>query len=169
MAGRGNAGLLLSAQDVYDFSYKRRLHQRLVALQVDDDVVVSEAQLPRGLRDAIGAGGVLGARHQRRVAVRAHRVRDAGVVRGDVHRGCAALGGALAYPHDHRPAAEVDEGLSREAGRRVARGNNDAELHVTSSSGGSLRASSSSITGMPSFTGYARRSALQTSSRTSLR
>src|SRR5213076_1961560 len=107
-------------------------------------------------------GGVPCARHQRRVAVRAHRVRDAGVVRGDVHRGGAALGGALAYPYDHRPAAEVGEGFSREAGRRVARGNDDAELHATSSSGGSLRASSSSITGMPSFTGYARRSGLQT-------
>src|SRR5438132_1202396 len=42
VAGRGNAGLLLLAQDIYDFGYKRRLDQRLVALQVDDDVVVSE-------------------------------------------------------------------------------------------------------------------------------
>src|SRR5437899_3243711 len=44
VAGRGNAGLLLFVQDACNFGYQRRLHQGLVALEVDDDVVLSEVQ-----------------------------------------------------------------------------------------------------------------------------
>src|SRR5207237_3197548 len=111
-----------------------------------------EAELGRRLRQAIGAGIVIGARHHHRKAVALHRARDALVVGGDVDGSRAARGGPLADAHHHRLAVQVDERLARITRRAVARRDDHYEAHATSSSGGSLRASSSSITGMPSFT-----------------
>jgi hypothetical protein len=130
-----------------------RGNERLVALDVDHDIFVLEAQQRRGFGDAIGAGSVVGARHQRRVAVRAHRRADALVVGRHVHRGRAALRRLLAHAHHHRPAGEVGERLAGKTTRAEARRDDDVELHPKSSSAGSSRASSSSIPGMPSFTG----------------
>ena len=124
-----------------------------VALQVNHDVAVLQLQPLRRLGQPVGARNMVGARHERRVAGGAHRRRDALVVGGHMHRRRPALRRALAHPHHHRPAAEVGQRLAGKAARRVTRRNYYVELHATSSSGGSLRTSSSSITGMPSFTG----------------
>src|SRR6185503_6761489 len=123
-----------------------------------------ELELRGSVGEAVGARKVVAARGHDLEAVLLHRVADAVVVGGDVHGGGAAARGALAHAHHHRLAGDIGERLARKARRAVARGDDDVKTQATSSSGGSLRASSSSITGMPSLIGKPRRSALQTSS-----
>ncbi len=143
---------------------QRGVEQRLVALHVDDDLVVGEAQQLRGLGQAVGARRVIGARHARRDAVRDDRIAHALVVGGDDDARRAACQRALGHAHDHRLAGDVGQRLARQARRRVARRNQDGEIvqqalgharaaRYSYSAGVSLRASSSSITGMPSRTG----------------
>jgi hypothetical protein len=136
-----------------DFRDELRLDQRLVALHVHDGLAFRQVQQPRGFGEPVGARGVLGSRHQRLVAVLSHGAGDALVVGRHVHGTCAALRRPLAYVHHHRLAVELGKGFAGKSGGCVARGDEDVKRHATSSSGGSLRASSSSITGMPSFTG----------------
>ena len=77
---------------------------------------------------------------------------------------------ALRDAHDHRQAADVGQRLARQPRRGQPRRDQDVEAHASAlrprrqSSAASARASLSSITGMPSRTGKARRSAWQTSS-----
>src|SRR5258708_22090026 len=153
VARGGYAGAFLLLQGRRDLRNQPRRNKRLVALHVDHDLPVLQLQDSRRLRDAIGSGSVVGARHQRRVAVAANRLRDPLVVGGDMDRGGSALLRLLADPHHHGLARDVGEGFSWAAAGSVAGGDDDGELHATSSSGGSLRASSSSITGMLSLTG----------------
>ena len=140
-------------QELRDIANQRRHDEGLVALHVDDDVLVAQAELLRGLGEAIGSGSVIRARHHHGEAVLADGGGDALVVGGHVHRDRAALLCALADPHHHRLAREIGERLPRKTRRGVARRDDDGEAHASSSSGGSLRASSSSMTGMSSFTG----------------
>ena len=66
----------------------------------------------------------------------------------------AGLHGALRDPHHHRLAGDIRQRLAGKARRRVARGDDDGELTGHSySAWSSLRASSSSITGMPFLIG----------------
>ena len=87
-----DASLSLSSELPRPRAIERGRDQRLVALHVDHDVVVREPEQRSGFGEAVGAGGMIGARHHaadRRAA--AHRGGDALVVGGDVHRGRAAL------------------------------------------------------------------------------
>src|SRR6185503_12715455 len=102
--------------------------------------------------------------HQRAMARLRDRLDDALVVGSYRHAASAARARPLADMHHHRFAAQVRERLAGKSRRRIARRDDYVESQATSSSGGSLRASSSSITGMPSLIGKPRRSALQTSS-----
>src|SRR6478752_7365037 len=112
---------------------------------------------------------MVSARHERPVAGALDRRADALVVGGDAHAARTARLRALAHVDHHGLAAQIGERLAGNAGRPETRRDDDVKTQATSSSGGSLRASSSSITGMPSFTGKPRRSALHTSSAASLR
>ena len=155
---------------------QRRLDQRLVALHVDDDLVVAQAERVARLGDPIAAVGMMRRRQQRSDAVRGAGRDDLGVVRGDDDARGPRPRGLLRDADDHRHAADVRERLARQASRRQPGRNEDDERHAQrppspSAAGGvgavsrpSERASLSSITGMPSRTGKARPSALQTSS-----
>ena len=77
---------------------------------------------------------------------------DLGVVGRDDDFGRAAALSLPRDPHDHRHAGDFRERFTGKARRRVARRDDGDELQ-TSSSGGSLRASSSSMTGMSSVIG----------------
>src|SRR5436309_3197356 len=112
---------------------------------------------------------MVGARHHDAKTVLAHGGGDPLIVGRHVDRTRAAFSRAFADAHHHRLAREIGERFPGKARRGMTRRDNHGEAHATSSSGGSLRASSSSITGMSSFTGYASRSARQTSSAASLR
>jgi hypothetical protein len=101
--------------------------QRLVALDVDDQLVVGQGERLGRLREAVGARGMVGAGHDGIAAVRARRGGDALVVGRDPHRGRAALPRALGDAHHHRLAGDVGERLARQPARRVARGNEDGE------------------------------------------
>ena len=107
-----------SAERRQRFGDHRRVDQRLVALDVDDDVAVER----RGhFGEAVGAAAVVGAGHHRHAAVGLDRVAHARVVGRDDD-----LGDPRRPPRlfddadDHRQAAEVDQGLAGEPGRRVA-------------------------------------------------
>src|SRR5262249_28786675 len=105
-------------------------------------------------------------RQQRIAAMVPRGGEDPIVVGRDPGGGGAAFPRTLGYPHDHRLAGDVGERLARQAGRGVARRNQDRgaeeprpwrgaplRRYSISSAGSSLRASSSSITGMPSRIG----------------
>ena len=131
---------------------ERGLDQRLIALHIDNDMRAGIAAPRDDFGNAIGAGGMPARGHDRLEAVAPGRVRDAPIIGGDEHFRGAAPARLLGDAHHHRLARNVRERLAREACRRVAGGNDDAEPH-TSSSGGSLRASSSSMTGISSLIG----------------
>src|SRR3954468_6524136 len=153
MAGGGNRRVLQLLEEPRHLGDELGRNQRLVALDIDDNLMIGKPQLPRRFGNAVGSGRMIWARHHAPVARSPHRAGDALVVGRYVDRGGAALRGPLADPDHHRPSGDVGERFSGKPARRVAGRDEDMEAQATSSSGGSLRASSSSITGMPSFTG----------------
>ena len=97
-----------------------RLDQRLVALQVDHGTAGVGGHY---LRDAVGAADMVGARHDRDAAKRAHGAGDAVVIGRDQHRVHEARRGRAAiHVLDHRPAGDVGENFSGETGRLEPRG-----------------------------------------------
>jgi hypothetical protein len=96
---------------------------------------------------------VVGPGHARLVPVGEHGVADARVVGGHHHTRGAGGAGAIGHAHDHGPSGEVGERLARKPARCVARRDDDGEGRHSCSPGSSLRASSSSMTGMPSRIG----------------
>ena len=122
----------------------------------DDERIVGEFEPGGGFGQAVGAGRVVGAGHARGEPVRDDGRAHALVVGGDDDLVGARGERPLRDAHDHRLAADVRQRLSRQPRRRMAGRDQDGEAHAGSasiSSGVSLRASSSSITGMPSRTG----------------
>ncbi len=97
---------------------------REIALQIDHDLdlPLGVEQLHR-LKDPIRAGGVVGAGHDRLAAMRPHRGGDIGRVGRD--RDPADLSGFRPAQHmdDHRQAADIQQRLAGQAGRRHAGGN----------------------------------------------
>jgi len=98
------------------------LEQRFVALHIDHDGVVAEAQHARGLGQSIGAGCVIGAREDGFDAVSCDDVDDALVVGRD-HDPCRTplARARSATRNHHRLAADIGQGLAGEPRRRVAR------------------------------------------------
>ena len=145
----------MRGEEPRDVADQRGFEQRLVALDVDDDGRVGQSELLRGLGQAVGAGRMIGARDAGDEAVRAHRGGDPVVVGGDDDALCACRLRALRDADDHRDAPDLLQRLAREAGRRVAGGDQDGEAGRAHSysAGSRRRASSSSITGMPSRMG----------------
>src|SRR5258706_8147157 len=96
---------------------------------------------------------MVGARHHGLKAGPLDGLRDVAVIRGHIDALRAAFARALCDPHDHRLASDVGERLARKAAGRETRrddGGESAFHSLTSSSGGSFLASSSSMTGMSS-------------------
>ena len=127
MAGRCHGRIGPRYEECRHVPDQRRIEQRLVALHIDHDFVVREAEPNRGFGEAIGARRVIGARHACRMAVRDDGVAHPYVVRRDNDTRCAAFARAFRDAHDHRLARDIGEGLAREARRRVTRGNEDGE------------------------------------------
>ena len=83
----------------------------------------SGSSVPQRLEDAVGAGGMIGARHHRLAAGGLHGGRDLGRVGGDRHPADSGLLGPPQHVDDHRQAGDVDQRLAGQAGRGHAGGN----------------------------------------------
>src|SRR6267378_2652326 len=176
VAGRGHGRFRSILKQRRHRTYQARLDHRLIALDIDDQTVRREAEALHDLRDPVSPGRVVASRHDDPMAVPFYGGRDVAVVRRYVYVARAAFSRPLRYSHDHGPASNIGERLSGKPAGRESRRDNGGEGHakdsrrclpvysLTSSSGGSFLASSSSITGMSSRTGNARRSALQMNS-----
>ena len=113
---------------------ERRVDERLVALDVHEDVVVVEVapeEVPRRAGDAVGAARQVARRHDGRAAVRLDGLHDAVVVRRDQHR-VEALGllDRLDDPRDERLAGEDRERLAGKPARPEPAGNDSVCLHA---------------------------------------
>ena len=117
------------SKQLRDGADQRWREQRLVALHVDDDRVVGEPELAGSLREAVGAGRMIGARDAARDPVSFDRRADALVVGSDDH----ALGaGAFRETRDanhHRIAGDVRQRLAGQPRRRVTGGDQGRERH----------------------------------------
>ena len=115
----------------------------------------ASAELGAGFGQPVAAAGVVGAGQQCLDAVRAAGLENALVVGGDQHARARRLHRTLGHPHHHRYAGDISQGFVGQAGGSQACRNKDGEVQAqrSSSSSDNTRASSSSITGMPSRTG----------------
>ena len=181
MASGRHRGVRVCAQLVGNLTDQRGLEQRLVALHIDHDRLVIERKLRRGFGQAIGASGMIVTGDDGIDAVLGGRGADSPIVGGDDDAPGAARSCALRDAHHHRLAGDVGKWFAGQPRRREPRGNQNRE-HVRTrkrsrdrgtarhaiagmnrflsgsiaysySEGSSLRASSSSITGMPSRIG----------------
>jgi hypothetical protein len=101
------------------------MKERLVSLDVDDDFGFEAAG---DLRDAVGAGGAVGAGHDGLAAEGLDGAADAVIIGGDDDGGGAfGSGGALPDVLDHGFAGDVGEGLGGEAGGGIAGGDDDGD------------------------------------------
>jgi hypothetical protein len=144
---------------------QRGLEQRLIALDIDHDVGVVPMQARGHFCDPVGTAGMIPARQDGIETVSACRGYNPFVIGGHPDTVTTRASGRRCHTHDHRLPGDVGQGLSRQPRRGIARRDDDADRHQDSSVDPSCRASSSSITGMSSLTGYASLQALQTSSR----
>ncbi|MNM51512.1 hypothetical protein D3C81_625730 [compost metagenome] len=133
-----------------------RRNQRLVTLDVDHDGIGSQAQLGSHFGQAVGTGVMVFAGHQHFGAEGLADLEDARVIGGNYH--AAGTASARLFPDvlDHRLAGDRQQWLARQARgaqpRRNHNGKGQAHLSRRSSSV-RVRASLSSITGMPSRIG----------------
>ena len=105
----------------------RRLDERFVALEVDDDVGVEAAG---DLGDAVGAAGVVAARHLDAAAEAVDGGDDARVVGGDDDGiDAAGLAGAFVDVLDEVLAGLAEQRLAGQAGGGVAGGDDDGGFH----------------------------------------
>ena len=109
----------------------RRVHQRLVPLQVDQDLLVHPAG---GLGDTVGAGGAFGGGENRLAPEPAHHRSDPLVVRGDhdARRDFRGVRLAPDIPY-HRAAVDFGQRLPRQPRRAVAGG--DHHRHASARPG----------------------------------
>ncbi|MNN61007.1 hypothetical protein D3C81_1762210 [compost metagenome] len=152
----GHARLRVGGQVGGDLIDHARRDQRLVALDVDHDGVGRQAQLHRDFGQAIGAGVVIftGQHHFGAKAIAG--LDDARVVGGHHHPLGAAFARLFPDVLDHRLAGDQQQRLARQAGGGITRWNDDGKGcgHLSRrSSVVRVRASDSSITGMPSRIG----------------
>ena len=127
MAGGCDAGLVMLGQGSRHLADQFGGDQRLVSLHVHHDFVLCQAQLPRDLGDAVGAGGMLGARHHGVVAVKLHCLVHVLAIGRDPYRLGAARAGAFGHTHYHGLAADVCQRFAMQAARGKARGNDHQE------------------------------------------
>ncbi len=143
-----------------DLRDERRGNERLIALDIDHDVLARPAACAGDLGDAIGAGGVTRGGEHRLGAEGARGADDPLIVGGDQHLARSRTLGTLVHPLHHGLARDRPQHLSGEPRRGMTRRNDDPE-HVapglqrssSGSSAASWRASSSSITGTASRIG----------------
>ena len=161
--GRGCVGQLLG-----NGSRQGRVDQRFVALYIDDNGLIRQLQQGAGLRQPIAAAGMLGAGEDGFHAKICAGMHDARVVCRH-HNTCGGMGTvgllhALRHAHHHGNAGNVCQRFFWQARAVQARGNQYGVRHdvvstgrlaraVSTSASLRLRASCSSMTGMPSRTG----------------
>ena len=144
-----------------DAANQRRLEQGLVALHIDDNGVVGEPERRRGFGEPIGPRRMVAPGEHGLDAMRSRCSADALIVGRDRDTLRAARLRPLGDADHERLAGDVGERLPRQPRRRVARGNENSEAQRepaiatdhSYSAGSSLRASSSSMTGIPSRIG----------------
>src|SRR5262249_42852035 len=128
---------------------RRRLDERLVALEVDDDVGVEAAG---GLGHAVGAGGVVAPGQDDAAAEALDGGDDARVVGGDDDGlGAARPAGALVDVLDEVLAGLAQQRLAGQPARAVAGGDDDRRLHGGTSLSGEPRRSGWGKRGLDSF------------------
>jgi len=130
--------------------------QRLVTLHVDHDGIGRQAKFCGDFGQAIGAGVMVFAGQHRLGAKPLAGFDDARIVGGHHHTLGAAFAGLFPHPLDHRLVADELQRLARQTGRCVAGRNDNGKGggHLSRrSSVVRVRASLSSITGMPSRIG----------------
>ncbi|MNG09169.1 hypothetical protein D3C84_925750 [compost metagenome] len=133
-----------------------RRNQRLVTLHVDHDRVGFKTQFRRDFGQTIGAGIVIltGQHHFGTKSLAG--LDDARIVSRDDHTAGAAFARLFPDVLDHRLAGDQQQRLARQAGGGITRWNDDGKGcgHLSRrSSVVRVRASDSSITGMPSRIG----------------
>jgi hypothetical protein len=107
-----------------------RLDQRLISLDVDDDIVGRKPDEPPGFGQAVRAAGVAGAGHHGFAAEGLYGLQDARVVRRHQHPVQApGAGCTLKDPLNHGLAVDVGKGLSRESAGLIPGGNDSDDLH----------------------------------------
>ncbi len=114
---RGHRHRRIGRERCDHFVDRARIDERLVALDIDDNVAVERLH---DFREAVGTGlvGELGQFDPSAEIVDTRR--DAQIVGRDDHlRHCFRRFGASIHVLDHRPAVEIGERLARESSRRV--------------------------------------------------
>ena len=110
-----------------DLAHHLRLHQRLITLNVDEQVTL---HLGGHLGHPVRTGGVVGAGHYHGNAVALAGGLNSLVVGGHIHRvQLLHLFGLAVHPPDHGAAADVRQGLAGEAGRTIACRNDTNDFH----------------------------------------
>ena len=128
MAGGGDGALRVVVQVLRHSADERRRDQWFIALYVDHDGFVRPALLRGDFCDAIGAAGMVGARHAGIVSVLLCGGDDGLMVGGDDDLLCAALSCLFRNAYHHRLAADVQQRFSGQAGGGEAGGDDDFEI-----------------------------------------
>ena len=129
MARGGHRRIGALGEQARDALHQRRIEQRLVALDIHDDLVVREVEQRSRLGETIGARRVVRARHDSVESMCDDGVEDPRIVGRDDDAPRTARPRLLGDPDDHRPPADVGERLRRQPRRRVAGGNEYREAH----------------------------------------
>ncbi|MNH10270.1 hypothetical protein D3C79_697440 [compost metagenome] len=133
-----------------------RWNQRLVALDIDDNGVRSQPELGGHFGQTVSARIMIFTGHQHFSAKGLADLVDTGIISGNHHATGAALACLLPDMLDHRLAGNRQQRLARQAGGSQACRNHHSEsqAHLSRrSSSVRVRASLSSITGIPSRIG----------------
>src|SRR5258708_26647303 len=123
-AGRGHGRTRCIREQGRHRTYQARFDHRLIALDIDDQTVRREAEALYNLRDPVGARGMVVTGHYGPMAVPLYGRRNVAVVGGHVYVARAAFARPLRHSHDHGPASNIGELLSREPTGRKSRRDN---------------------------------------------
>ena len=117
---RRHVGSRGTGEQFRNLAHEPRRQERLVALDVDDDLPVVPAEALGEFRNPIGAARVVGARHFHPCAVLAACRNDPFVIACNDHLARARTARLFVDPGDHRPARDIRECLARQAGGSIA-------------------------------------------------